>query len=140
MDGVAFGLGPVRFVQHETTFAVAQGQFHRVGQPTPDTLLVHQAVHHQVDAVLLVLVQGGHVVQGAKRAVHAHPGKAFGLELLELVQMGALLQFHQRGQDHEFGLLRQGQDVADDLVGGAGLDGAAALRAVHAAQTREKDA
>ena len=90
--------------------------------------------------MLLVLVESWHVIQGIKFAVHAHAGKALGLELLELVLMRALLQLYQRGHDHKLGALRQGQDVGNNFVGGAGLDGPSALRAVHAAKTRKKHA
>ena len=140
MDDVPFPFGPVGQVDGQAAFAVAQGQLHGIGQAAADAVLVDQAVHHQIDAVLLVLVQGGHVVQRMEGAVHAHAGEAFGTQLLELVLMGAFLQFHQRRHDHELAALGQGHDVGDDLVGGAGLDGAAAGGAVHAAQTGEEDA
>ena len=140
MDDVPFPFGPVGQVDGQAAFAVAQGQLHGVGQAAADAVLVDPAVHHQVDAVLLVLVQGGHVVQGVEGAVHTHAGEAFGAQLFELVLMGAFLQFHQRRHDHELAALGQGHDVGDDLVGGAGLDGAAAGGTVHAAQTGEEDA
>ena len=68
MDDVPFPFGPVGQVDGQAAFAVAQGQLHGVGQAAADAVLVDQAVHHQVDAVLLVLVQGGHVVQGVEGA------------------------------------------------------------------------
>ena len=54
--------------------------------------------------------------------------------------MRAFLAFDERGQHHEFFALRQGQNIGNDFVGRAGFYGAAALRAVHAAQTGEEHA
>ena len=69
-----------------------------------------------------------------KRAVHPHTGKAFGLEFFKLVLMRALLQFYQRRQHHKLFALGQGQNVRNDFVRGAGLNGPSALGAVHAPQ------
>ena len=90
--------------------------------------------------MLAVLVQRGHVVQRMEFAVHAHAGKAFRLELLELVLLRAFLQLHQRREHHEAGALGQAQDVGDDLVRRPCLDGTAAARTVHASQPGIEDA
>ena len=130
--------GLVRLVQHKAALAIAQGQLNRIRQTPANALLVHQAVNHQINGVLLVLVQRGHIVQRIELAVDAHTGKAFGLELFELVLMRALLKFHQRGHDHELGALRQGHDIANDFICRAGLDGPPALGAIHAPKPGKK--
>ena len=132
--------GLVRLVQHKAALAITQGQLDRIRQTPPNALLVHQAVNHQVNGVLLVLVQRGHIVQRIKFAVDAHAGKTFSLELFELVLMRALLKFHQRSHDHKLGALRQGHDIANDFISGAGLDGPPALGAIHAPKPGKKHA
>ena len=54
--------------------------------------------------------------------------------------MRAFLEFDQRGHDDDFRAFGQGEDVGDDFIGGAGLDGASALGAVHLAEAGEEHA
>ena len=136
---VAF-LSLVRLVDDDPAFPIAQGQFHRVGQPSPDAVLDHEAVDHQIDGVLLVLVQRGDIVHAVELAVHAYADKAFRLQFLEAVEMSSLLKLHERGHDDDLRAFRQGEDVGDDFIGGAGFDGATALGAVHLAEAGEEDA
>ncbi len=139
MDLIALCLGASGQVQHKPSLAMAQGQLHGVGQTPADALLVHQPVHHQIDGVLPVLFQRGDSIQRMEPAIDAHARKAFGPELFQQVLMRALLQFHQRGKHQEFLALRQPENVRDDLVRGAGLDGTAAPGAPGGAEAGKKD-
>ena len=140
MNGVGLFSRLVRFVHDKAPFAVAQGQFHRIGQAGAHTFPDRQAIHHQIEAVFLVFVQRRDVVQGEDAPVHAQAGEALGLELPDAVKVRALLQFHQRGHEDHARSLGQGKDIGNDLVRGTGLDGASAMRAVHAPEPGEEDA
>ena len=84
--------------------------------------------------MLFVLVQRGDVFHAVQLAVHAHAHEALGLQFLEAVEVRSLLEFHQRGHDDDFRTFGQGEDVGDDFIGGARLDGASALWAIHLAE------
>ena len=90
--------------------------------------------------MLLVLVQRGQVFHAVELAVHAHAHEAFRLQFFEAVRVRAFLEFDQRGHDDDFRAFGQGEDVGDDFIGGAGLDGASALGAVHLAEAGEEHA
>ncbi len=120
--------------------APVQGQFHGIGQPFADAFLDDQAVHHQLDGVLLVLFQFRHVVQGVQGATDAHAHEALFSEFGEKVLVGAFLVFHERGQEHELGARLHGQDGVQDGVRGLGLDGLAALWAIEFTQPGEEHA
>lgn len=90
--------------------------------------------------MLFVLVQRGDVFHAVQLAVHAHAHEALGLQFLEAVEVRSLLEFHQRGHDDDFRTFGQGEDVGDDFIGGARLDGASALWAIHLAEAGEEDA
>ena len=130
----------VGLVHDDPALAVAQGQLHRVGQTPPDTVLDDQTVDHEIDGMLFVLVQRGDVFHAVQLAVHAHAHEALGLQFLEAVEVRSLLEFHQRGHDDDFRTFGQGEDVGDDFIGGARLDGASALWAIHLAEAGEEDA
>ena len=130
----------VGLVHDDPALAVAQGQLHRVGQTPPDAVLDDQTVDHEIDGMLFVLVQRGDVFHAVQLAVHAHAHEALGLQFLEAVEVRSLLEFHQRGHDDDFRTFGQGEDVGDDFIGGARLDGASALWAIHLAEAGEEDA
>jgi hypothetical protein len=118
--------------------AVAQGQFHGVGQTLADLGLEHEPVHDQLDAVLLFLVQFGNIVQKHDFTVQAHPGEALALELGEEILVRPLLMLHQGGQEQELRALGQGHDLVHDAVRRLGLDGPAARRTMEAPQSGEE--
>ena len=120
--------------------APVQGEFHGVGQPLADAVLDHEPVHHQLDGVLLVLLQVRHVVQGVQLPADAHAHEPLLAQLGEEVLVRTLLVFDQRGEEHELGGRLHGQDGVHDGVRGLGLDGAAALGTVKPAQTGEEHA
>ncbi len=151
---VAFGTGGIRGVDDirlaghaddDPALAPAQGQFHRVGQPGAHVVADHQTIHHQIDGVLLVLVQRGHFlnIQNARLFAlrgYAYAHKTFGLKLLEAIGMGAFLQLDQRGHDDDLFAFRQGHDVRDDFVRRTRLDGRAALDTIGLAEPGEEHA
>ena len=134
-----------RLVHDDAARTVAERQFHGVRKAGAHIVLDDKAVHHEVDGVLLVLVQRGNFVEVpylrlfAQRG-HAHAHEAFGLELLEAVGVCALLHFHERREQDDARTFGHGHDVRDDLVRGAGFDGRAAVRAIDLAQPCEEHA
>ena len=62
----------VGFVHDDPALAVAQGQLHRVGQTPPDAVLDDQTVNHEIDGVLLVLVQRGEIFHAVQPVSYTH--------------------------------------------------------------------
>ena len=138
-------VGLARHAHDDAALAVAQGQFHGVGKAGAHVVLDDEPVHHKVDAVLFVLVEGRNLIEVVDCCLfpqrgHAHAHEAFGLQLLEAVGMGAFLQFHKGSHEHDALAFGHGHDVRNDFIGGAGLDGRAAVGAVHLAEPGEEHA
>ena len=140
VDLVALAFGLVRQVENETPLALAQRKLHGLRQPWTQSFPNDQTVHHELERMLLVLVERRRIVDGAYLPIDAHSGKAPATQLLQQLLLRAFLAIHQRGHDDNAGLFRQFQNILQDLVRGAGLDGAAALRTVDGAKPGEEDA
>lgn len=95
-----------------------------------DVLLDDQPVHHNLDVVLLVLVQGDLLGEIVERTVGPAADIARLAGVLQQLLVGALLATHHRGHDLDAGGLGQGHHLVDDLVDGLLLDLLAALGAV----------
>ena len=117
--------------EHQATGQVERG-LHGVGEPALGRVLDRQAVDHDLDRVLLLLVQGRRVVERVGLAVDPGPGEPLGLELAEQLDVLALAAPDDRRQHLEAAALLQGQDAVDDLLGGLPLDRGAAGGAVRA--------
>ena len=111
----------------------AGGGLHAVRQPLLDVRADDEPVHHDLDGVLLVLLQLDLLVQLVQAPVHPGPDVAGALGVLEDLGVLALLAPDDRGHHLDAGALRQGEDLVDDLVDGLLLDLPAALGAVGGA-------
>ena len=105
-----------------------------------DVLLDDQPVHHNLDVVLLVLVQGDLLGEIVERTVGPAADIARLAGVLQQLLVGALLAPHHRGHDLDAGGLGQGHHLVDDLVDGLLLDLLAALGAVGGAHPRPQQA
>ena len=142
MHGIAmiFILGVIWFMNDESPVPVFQSQFDRIGEPSPDAFLDDQPVDHKIERMFFVLVQRGNFVDAVHPSVYAHAHETFGLYFLEPVGMCSLLQFHQRSHEDDARAFGQTQNIGNDFVRGARLDGTPALGAVHFSEPGVKDA
>ena len=140
IEPVLFFLRFVRAVEHKAPLCFLQGQLHGFRKAGTHALLHNESVHHKIQAMLAVLVQGRHIVNGVHDPVHAHPGKAPSFKFLEPVRLCSLLQFDQGRHDDDPCPLLEAQDFLQDLVRGSGLNGPSALRAIDLAQPCKEDA
>ncbi len=109
-------VGQVHEIQQHHATGQAQRRLHRVGQPPPGVGLDRQPVHHHLDGVLLVLVQGRRVVQPDDGAVDPGPGVALELQLAEQFGVLTLTAPDHRRQHLEPGPLLQLQHPVHDLL------------------------
>ena len=100
----------------------AQGGLQRVGQPLLHVGLGDDAVDHDVDVVLQLLVEGGGVLDRIELAVDLQTLKAGALPVGDLLAILALAAAHDRGQQIEPGPLGQGHDLVDHHADGLALD------------------
>ena len=98
-----------------------------------DVLLDDQPVHHNLDVVLLVLVQGDLLGEIVERTVGPAADIARLAGVLQQLLVGALLAPHHRGHDLDAGGLGQRHHLIDDLVDGLLFDLLAADGAVGGA-------
>ena len=118
---------------HEVAVSGGQGVLHRVGQAGADALPHDQTVHHDLDSVLLILVQLDLLGQIVDAPVHADADVALLLGIGQDLFVHTLLTAHHRGEHHEATTLGQGLDLVDDLIHGLLLDLLAAHGAVRCA-------
>ena len=116
------------------------GHLHAVGEAAGDVAFDDQAVHHDLDGVLLVLVQLDGLAQIIEGAVHPAADIARLAGVLQQLLVGALLPPHHRGHDLDAGGLGQREDLVDDLVDGLLHDLLAALGAVGRAHPGPQEA
>ena len=116
--------GQVHEVQHHHPARQPQRRLHRVRQPAPRAGLHGQPVHHDLDRVLLVLLQrrelprltAGHAVQPDHRAVHTGPRIPLHLQLAQQLGVLPLTAADHRSQHLEPGPLLQLQHPVGDLL------------------------
>ena len=99
----------------------AEGGFKGFRQADAQVLAHLEAVDHHFDAMLLLFVQHRGIVEVDDDAVDPGADEAAGPQFLEYVQVFALAIAHHRRQQHESGVLRQGQDRVHHLADGLGL-------------------
>ena len=137
LAGVVLREQDVPVLPHDIDDHQAAGEvgshFHAVGQAAGHVVPDDQAVHHDLDVVLFVLVQGdvlGQVVEGAvgpAADIARLPG------VLKDLLVGALLAADDRCHDLDAGAFGQGEHLVDDLIDGLLPDLLAALGAVGGA-------
>ena len=111
----------------------AGGGLHAVRQPLLDIRTDDEPVHHNLDGVLLVLLQLDLLVQLVQIPVHPGPDVAGPLGVLKDLGVLTLLAPDDGGHHLDAGALRQREDLIDDLVNGLLANLLAALGAVGGA-------
>ena len=100
----------------------------------------HQAVDHQLDVVLELLVELGRLVELVQLAVDLDPLEARALQLGQLLAVLALAAAHDRAQQIEPRALGQRHDPVDHLRDGLALDRQAGRGRVGDADAGEQQA
>ncbi len=107
-------------------------QLNRAGQPPLDSRPHQQAVHHQLDGVVLALVKLNIFIRNLPQlAVDAGAGVSLLHQAVKLLAEFALASAHD-GRHHHHAVFRlQGDHLLHDLLGRLARDGAPALRAMR---------
>ena len=117
-----------------------EGGLDRVGEPPLGARLHGQAVDHDVDGVLELLLQRGRAGERDHLAVDPGAGEALALQLGEQVGVLALAAAHDRREHLEPGALGHGHQPVDDLLRGLPADRLVADRAVRHARAGPEQA
>ena len=112
----------------------------RLREPLPQVGLHHEAVDHDLDRVLELLVEGDLLLEQPLLAVDLDAREAVAAELVEHVAELALAAADDRRVDREPRALRQREHLLDDLVEALAGDRPAADRAVRPPDTRVQQA
>ena len=112
----------------------------RLCQPLAQVGLHHEAVDHDLDRVLELLVEDDLLLEQPLLAVDLDAREAVATQLLEDVPELALAAAHDRRVDGELRPLGQRQHLLDDLVERLARDRASADRAVRPADPRVEEA
>ena len=86
-----------------------QCRFERFRQPQLEVIADFKTVHHHIDTVFFLLVEGGDVIQVHHNAIDPHAYKTGSPHLLKYVKMLAFSIAHHRGEQHELAALGQRQ-------------------------------
>jgi hypothetical protein len=138
----------VHFQRDGTAVGEAQRGFERFGEALLHVGAHFQTVDHDVDRMLVVLLQlrqRVHVVDlrdlfigGAAARAHAKADKALRLHFLEQLDVFALAVRHRRRQDHQLGVFRQCERSVDHLRDALCLKRNFVVRAIGCADPREQ--
>ena len=120
----------IRQLHRHQTAGMGTGSFDGVGQTAAQTLLQHQAIHHQLDGVLLILFQSDLLCQIIQDAIHTHTGKTLLAGIVKHLLMFALFAPNHRRQHDKPGADAQGLHPIHDLVNGLTGDLLATLGAM----------
>ena len=112
----------------------------RVGEPLAQLRPHDQAVDHDRDVVLVLLVEDDLLFQQPQLAVDLGAREALRAQFLELLAVLALATADDRGEDHEARPVLQAHDLVDDLLGRLGGDRAAAVVAMGLADAGPQQA
>jgi hypothetical protein len=127
-------LGQVHELQHHDPVGQPQTGLHRVGEPLLGRRLDGEPVDHDLDVVLLLLLQLGGIDQRVDHAVHPDPRVALRLQGREQVGVLPLAAAYHGSEHLEPGALDHRQHLVHDLLGGLLADRTATLRAVRPAR------
>ena len=137
LAGVVLGeegiLVPFELIEDDKTAGQVRRRLDRVSQAAGQIRLHDEPVDHDLDVVLLVLVERDLLRQLIQAPVHAHAGVAAAAGVVEHLLVLALFAAHDGGEDLKFCPLRQAHDLVDDLVDRLAADLLAAFRAVRRA-------
>ena len=117
--------------RHRAAVGMAQRRLERFGQTLLGFRIDLQPVHHDLDGVLLGLLQGRQRVHLIHLAVDAQPRETLRAQLVEQIQLLALALDHQRRQDHDARVLRQLQHMIHHLPDALCLQHQVVLRAIR---------
>src|SRR3569623_1143982 len=142
---VCLGVGPrdllARALDHQLALALAQRGLARVGEPALVLRVDRDPVDHQLDRVLLLLLEAAaDLVEPHDHAVDPDADDAGLRELDEQLAELALAVLRLRREHRDLGLLGQLGKLVDDLAGGPRTDRATALVAALLAGTRVEHA
>ena len=125
-------LGHPRYRDDDEARADRERGLERVGEALAQALLHHHAIDHDLDRVLLLLVEPRQVAGELDGlAVDARAQEALLRQLLELASVLALLAANERRVEGESSALGQRQDAVDHLLHGLRPDRLAALGTVR---------
>ncbi|OPZ59053.1 MAG: hypothetical protein BWY87_01189 [Deltaproteobacteria bacterium ADurb.Bin510] len=109
------------------------GHLDRIVQARSHALFQDDAVDHDLDGVLLLLVEPWHLAQVVGLAIDAHAHEAVARQVVEELGVLALAAADHRRIDDDLAALAQGADRRDHLLDGHALDRPAALKAARRA-------
>ncbi len=107
--------------RHDLDLGDALGQpersFHRIGEPTLDSVPPHQAIHHDLDVVHLVAFELGQLAAELDQLVIDNgAGEPLRCQVAEERLVGALAAAHDRRQHLEAGAVLETKHLIDDLL------------------------
>ena len=111
----------------------ARGRLHGLGDAPQARLADDDAVHHDLDRVLELLVELYLLIELAHLAVDAHAREALAAQVVEQLGVLALAAEDHRREHERAAPLAGSEDLVGHLVGRLALDDASALRAVRRA-------
>ena len=123
-------------VEDDQPAGEAEGGLDRVGEPALGGLLDREAVDHDLDRVLQLLVEGRRLVEAVGLAVDARAAEALLLQLAEQLDVLALATADHRCEHLEAATVLEAEDPVDDLLRCLPLDRRTAGRAVGATGAR----
>jgi hypothetical protein len=137
-------VGSALSLDDEDPGALAERGLDRVRKPRASALrklgFGHQPIEHDLDVVLLLLVEVDLLLERAHLSVHPHPREAGSARLLEKRLVLPLPIAHQRRQDRKAGPFRKPGELVDDLLRGLSRHRPAAAMAGEPPDPGEEDA
>ncbi len=117
-----------------------EGSLEGFGQALLQVAADLETVHHDIDGVLLLLVQFRQLVELVQLAVDPRADEALGTQFIEHRQVLALALADHRCQQHQFAAFGQGQYLVDHLADGLRLQRCVVIGAARRADPRVEQA
>ena len=114
--------------------------FNGLGDTAQRVLANHDAIDHDLDIVLELLVQIDRIVERAHFTVDTHAAKALGAKVLKQFGVLAFSPAYHRCQHKRAAALPRRQDLVGNLIGRLTLNDTAAFGTVRGAHTGEQQA
>ena len=131
---------PALDLRERLSLPLAERELDALGQARAVVGPHHHPVDHDLDVVLLALVERGDLVEPVHLSVDPDPREAAGREALEDVLELALAVLHERREQGQPGALRERGHLAGDLLGALTSDDLAAVVAALDASARVEHA
>ena len=136
----AVGFGLAGIFRDGDAVGEAERGFHAVGEPTRHVGTHHDAVDHDVDVVLQLLVERRRVFDLVEGAVDLDALEALLLQVRQFLPVLALAAAHHRGKQVEPRAFRQREDAVHHLRNGLALDRQAGRGGIGNADARPEQA